>query len=93
MQSYEMMCVFDTRATGESATTETVEAVLKENGVTDLQREDIGIKRLAYAINKRNEGKYVLFRFSIDEQAVAIVRKELGIKEALLRFLIIRTGK
>jgi small subunit ribosomal protein S6 len=90
MESYEMMCVFDPKASGESTTTAMVEDILKENGANDLVREDLGTKRLAYVINKRNEGKYVLFRFSLDTQAVAAVRKELGIKESLLRHLIVR---
>jgi len=32
----------------------------------------------------------VLYRFSIDTQAIAALRKEFGIKEGLLRHLIIR---
>jgi len=90
MQSYEMMCVFDPKASGDTATTAMVEDVLKENGAADVVREDLGTKRLAYVINKRSEGKYVLYRFNLDTQAVAAVRKELGIKESLLRHLIIR---
>ena len=90
MQSYEMMCVFYPKASGETATTAMVEDILKENGAADVAREELGTRRLAYVINKRNEGKYVLYRFNLDTQAVAAVRKELGIKESLLRHLIIR---
>jgi len=90
MQKYELMCVFDPKLTGDSGTTAMVEAILKENGAADVSREDLGVKRLAYMIRKRNEGKYVLYRFSIDTQAIAALRKEFGIKEGLLRHLIIR---
>jgi len=88
-KSYEMMCVFDPKVTGDAGTTGMVEDILKENGASDLSREDLGLKRLAYVINKRSEGKYVLYRFSLDAQAVAPLRKELGIKESLLRHLIV----
>ena len=90
MQTYEMMCIFDPKLSGEGETIGMVEAILKEGGASDVTREDLGLKRLAYLINKRSEGHYYLFRFSLDQQAVSGIRKELGIKESLLRHLIVR---
>lgn len=90
MQTYEMMCIFDPKVMGEADTTAMLETVLKENGAADVTREDLGLKRLAYTIKKRNEGRYFLYHFSLAEQSVAAVRKDLGIKETLLRHLIVR---
>ncbi|HOG64313.1 MAG TPA: 30S ribosomal protein S6 [Spirochaetota bacterium] len=90
MQTYEMMCIFDPKLSAEAETTGMVESILKEGGAADVTREDLGLKRLAYLINKKTEGRYFLFHFSLDQQAVAGIRKELGIKEGLLRHLIVR---
>jgi small subunit ribosomal protein S6 len=90
MQTYEMMCIFDPKVSGDAETTTMVESILEESGATEVIREDLGMKRLAYLINKRSEGHYFLFRFLLDQQAVTAVRKELGIKESLLRYLLIR---
>ena len=90
MQTYEMMCIFDPKVMGEAETTAMLETILKENGAADVTREDLGLKRLAYTIKKRNEGRYFLYRFNLDGQSVAAIRKDLGIKEALLRHLIVR---
>lgn len=90
MQAYEMMCVFDSKLSSEGETTGMVEAILNEGKATDINREDLGLKRLAYPIKKCTEGHYYLFRFSLDPQAVSAILKELKIKDGLLRHLIVR---
>lgn len=91
MYDYEMMCIFNPNATSAAETTEAVEAILNANGAQIEKKDDMGLRKLAYPIKKKNEGHYWLYNFKLEPSRVTPVNKELLIKEGLMRYLLIRS--
>ena len=52
---------------------------------------DLGRKKLAYEIDKRRDGYYVLLYFKVVATAIADMWKEYHLNEDLIRFLTLRT--
>ena len=92
MNQYEVMYVVDA-ALEDSARSELInrfnELVVKNGG--EVERVDEwGKRRLAYAINYKNEGYYVLVNFSASSDLPREIERVLQISEDVLRYLIVR---
>ncbi len=93
MHNYELVLIFqaDLDEATLSAAVDNVEAIINTNKGEILKIDRWGKRRLAYPINKTNEGYYVLYTFNFDPQEVAALRRTLGYNEQILRSLIVRT--
>ncbi len=92
MNQYEVMYVIDT-ALEDSARTELInrfnELVVKNGG--EVERVDEwGKRRLAYAINYKTEGYYVLMYIKAPADLPRELERNLKISESVLRYLVIR---
>ncbi|MYK18604.1 30S ribosomal protein S6, partial [Candidatus Poribacteria bacterium] len=61
-----------------------------ENGGTLLKVDPWGKKRLAYPIQKRSEGYYVLYIFESAPGFVAELNQSLRVIETILRYMVVR---
>jgi small subunit ribosomal protein S6 len=68
--------------------------MLKDNGSTIVHIEEMGLKQLAYPINKRSSGIYFCIEFT-NESGVIIDKLELALRrdERIMRFLTISLDK
>ena len=75
MKTYEMIYVLDTSAADEAkeAIGKKLEDVITSNGGSVVSVDKWGVKKLAYPINYKAEGEYVLLTF----EAEGTVCKEL----------------
>ncbi len=64
------------------------ELVAKHKGSISDTKE-MGKNRLAYPIKKNKEGIYYLLNFSLVPEAVAIMKENLMLNEAILRMMIV----
>lgn len=92
MNQYEVMYVVDT-ALEDSARSELInrfaELVAKNGG--EVERiDEWGKRRLAYAINDKPEGYYVLVTFKGPSELPREIERNMGISEDVLRCLIIK---
>ncbi len=60
---------------------------LKERNVEDLTVRNHGKKRLAYMINKHQDGIYVQMNYRVDGDAIAAMQRQMRISENVIRFL------
>ena len=92
MNQYEVMYVIDT-ALEDSARTELInrfsELVTKNGGEVD-RVDEWGKRRLAYAINYKTEGYYVLMYIKGPSELPRELERNLQISENVLRYLVIR---
>lgn len=92
MNKYEMMYIID--AVLEDAPRkeliEKVSALIAANGGTVEKVDEWGKRRLAYAINYKTEGYYVLVNFSAESEVPQEIERLLQINEQVLRYLVIR---
>ncbi len=93
MNRYELTYIIDT-ALEETARKELIEkfsALIKANGgEVEKVDETWGKRRLAYPINDKPEGYYVLVTFQAPAELPREIERNMGINENVLRCLIIK---
>ena len=69
-------------------TVDTVKGIIADNG--EITKADIwGMKKLAYPINKKNEGYYALVEFKAKEDFPKELDRRLKISDNIIRHMII----
>ena len=91
MNKYELMYILVNTGSDEEKDSmiEKVNSLITKNGGVVDSVEKIGNKKLAYEINKKHEGYYVLVNFSADASVPAIVTSTLRITENVLRYIVV----
>ena len=90
MSKYELMFVIDPTLEDEKkdAAVEAVKAIIAEAGeVTDT---DVwGLRKLAYPIDKKNEGYYVVMHFNAQPELPKELDRRLRISDNFMRHIIV----
>ena len=91
MNSYETLFVVDASLAEEEikATIEKFTALITENGTIE-SIDEWGKRKLAYPINDKNDGYYVLVNFKSEGEFPAELERVFGINENILRSIVIR---
>jgi small subunit ribosomal protein S6 len=90
MRDYELLFVLDPDLDEEKKATliETVKSVINNGG--EAGEADIwGDRRLAYAINKKNTGYYVVLPFKAEADLPKELDRRLRINENVMRHIIV----
>ncbi len=90
MRDYELLFVLDPDLDEEQKATlvETVKSVINNGG--EAGEADVwGDRRLAYAINKKNTGYYVVLPFKADADLPKELDRRLRINENVMRHIIV----
>lgn len=90
MTNYELMFIIDPTLEDEKkeATVETVKGIIEADGT--VGEVDVwGLRKLAYPIQKKNEGYYVIVTFQASPELPKELDRRLRISEVVMRHLII----
>lgn len=92
MRKYEIMYIVrpDLDEEGRKALIERFNTVLTDNGAEIEKVEEMGMRRLAYEINKYREGYYVVIVLNSKPVAVEEFDRLAKINDDIVRFMIIR---
>jgi small subunit ribosomal protein S6 len=92
MRPYETMIVFDTSIDAQTIQIALDRALetIRTNGGTPGALDRWGKRPLAYEINKRKEGYYVLVEFSGESTTVVELDRILTLSDEVIRFKILR---
>ena len=92
MNKYEMALVLNPQLEEEAlkAELEKLHGLLTRFGAAIEKVDDWGKRRLAYEIQKKNEGFYSFTTFTAEPGAPAELESRLRIEEDVLRYLIVR---
>ena len=90
MKKYEMLYILDNAIDDEAkeAIVTKFENLVKENGGNVEASDKWGTKKLAYAIDYKTEGYYVLLTFESEPSFVKELDRVAGITENVMRRLI-----
>ena len=88
--SYTHLDVYKRQDEGRAAEVAKVQAVLERFGAKIEKVDDWGKRKLAYEIQKVNEGFYSFTTFEAPAAAPAEIEARMRIMENVLRYLIIR---
>ena len=88
--NYEVVYIIDP-AQGDEGVAATVAKfrTLAEQNASNVEVEEWGSRRLAYPINFKNEGYYVLMTFTSEPSFPKELYRVLGITEGIMRSLVV----
>lgn len=92
MRPYEAMLVFDTSVDAQNIQLALDKALdtIRNHGGNPGAIDRWGKRTLAYEINKRKEGYYVVVEFHGGPETVAELDRILGLADEVMRFKIVR---
>ena len=94
-RTYEVMYIVDPEAGEENIEklNDTVEKLIVKEGGTVVRRENIGRRRLAYPINKKTDGHYVLFEINGSGQEIAEMERRMRVNDMVIRYMTVRVDE
>ncbi|HKK73957.1 MAG TPA: 30S ribosomal protein S6 [Saprospiraceae bacterium] len=96
MRNYEVTFIVDPVLSGEEtkATAQTYVELLESEDCKIVHVDEMGLRQLAYPINKRTSGVYYAIEFSVETGEV-ISKMELSLRrdERIMRFLTVKLDK
>ena len=90
MNKYELMVIIDPALEDDKkeAAIENVKSIIAEAG--EVSATDVwGLKKLAYPIQKKNEGYYVVMQFTAEPELPKELDRRLRIADAYMRHIIV----
>lgn len=92
MNKYELALIVNAKIEEDAraAVVEKAKGYITRFGGTVSEVEDWGKKKLAYEIQKMDEGFYYFIQFEADATAPAQIEENVRIMENVLRFLCVR---
>ena len=95
MNQYETVFILTPVLSDEQAK-ETVEKfvnLLKKNGAEIINEENWGLKKMAYAIDKKSTGFYNLVEFKAEPNVIATLETGFRREEKVIRFMTFKLDK
>jgi small subunit ribosomal protein S6 len=89
------MYIVDPEAGQEKVTqlNEAVSKLIEKEGGTVVRLDDIGIRHLAYPINKKYDGHYVLFEIDGTGQEIAELERRMRVNDLIMRYMTVRVDE
>jgi small subunit ribosomal protein S6 len=94
-RTYEVMYIIDpeTPADKIGKLNEAVGKLIEKEGGTVVRMDDVGIRNLAYPIQKKYEGHYVLFEIEGSGQEIAELERRMRVNDMIIRFITVRVDE
>ncbi|OED34317.1 30S ribosomal protein S6 [PVC group bacterium (ex Bugula neritina AB1)] len=94
MRKYEAMIVVDTSFSGDKKENilSNIETIWKKSDADCQFFMELGKKRLAYEINKKRDGYFLLYRFEVDPVNISKIKRFLKLNNFILTSLILQEG-
>jgi small subunit ribosomal protein S6 len=92
MRNYENLVIIKPTFTAEEiqAAVKNVEEIITSNGGEIAATDAMGMRKLAYPIDKNERGYYHVIYYSVAPAAIAEIERRFRINEDLLRFVTIK---
>lgn len=92
MRHYENLVIVKPTLTEEEIKNSiaAIEAVITENGGDIVARDEMGMRKLAYPIDKNPRGYFHVVYYTIKPAAISEIERRFRINEELLRFVTIK---
>ena len=95
MTKYELLFVVKPTHTEEeiAAHIANVKASIEKDGGEIVATSDMGMRKLAYEVEKNNRGYYTVFYFTAPAASIIEVERLLRINESVLKFMTVKYAK
>jgi len=92
LRKYEVMFILDPREELDLLKN-SLKELFKENGAEILEEKEMGLRKLAYPIKKRDKGFYYLLNLKSEPSKNEFLKKELNLKEPVMRYIFVNQEK
>jgi len=94
-RTYEIVFIIDPDADDSEVAklSETVQKIITDQGGTITKTEMMGRRRLAYEINHKREGTYVLLEVEGSGSEIAELERRMRVNDRVLRYMTIRVDE
>ena len=94
-RTYEVMYIVDpdTAADKIKKLNDAVGKLIKKEGGEVVRMDDVGLKPLAYPIQKKKEGHYVLFEVNGSGQEIAELERRMRVNDMIMRYITVRVDE
>lgn len=94
-RTYEVMYIIDpdTAADKIKKLNDAVGKLIKKEGGEVVRMDDVGMKPLAYPIQKKTEGHYVLFEIDGSGQEIAELERRMRVNDMIMRYITVRVDE
>lgn len=92
MNKYELLFIIDNSAADEAkeAIIAKMSQLVTDNGGSVEKVDKWGAKKLAYPINFKEDGYYVLMNFECEPALVAEMERQLRINDQVMRHMVVK---
>lgn len=94
MNCYETLFVVKPTLTEQEIASQVtkIKDVLVKEGAELIATDDMGMRKLAYAVAKQNRGYYTVLYYKADGSKIAEIERNLKINEDIIKFLTVKYG-
>jgi small subunit ribosomal protein S6 len=94
-RTYEVMYIVDPETAVDKITklNTAVGKLIEKEGGSIVRMDDIGRRPLAYPIQKKYEGHYVLFEIEGSGQEIAELERRMRVNDMILRYMTVRVDE
>jgi len=95
MRTYEVMYIVDPETPPDKIEklNEAVGGLIEKEGGEIVKMELIGMKTMAYNINKREDGYYVLFEINGTGQEIMELERRMRVNDMIMRYITVRVDE
>lgn len=93
MRSYELIAIFPAEEELFRTGREAVLAELAKHGAEITKEDDMGERQLAYPINKRPRGHYILFNLKMGTDKIATAERSFMLNANVLKHIFVRVDE
>jgi len=94
-RTYEVMYIIDPETSAEKITklNEAVGKLIEKEGGSVVRMDDVGRRTLAYPIDKKTEGYYVLFEINGSGQEILELERRMRVNDMIIRYMTVRVDE
>jgi len=94
-RTYEIMYIAAPETADDDVTklNETIVQLIEKEGGSVTTTENMGRRKLAYPIEKKTEGHYVLFEVQGSGSEIAEVERRFRVNDAVIRYITVRVDE
>lgn len=94
-RTYEVMYIVNPETASDriEKLNDAVGKLIEKEGGTVVRLDDIGLKDLAYPIEKKRQGHYVLFEIEGTGQEIAELERRMRVNDMIMRYITVRVDE
>jgi small subunit ribosomal protein S6 len=94
-RTYEVMYIVDPETEPDriEKLNDAVGKLIEKEGGEIVRMDNIGLKTMAYPIQKKQEGHYVLFEINGSGQEIAELERRMRVNDMIMRYITVRVDE